>query len=239
MAKSFVLITGAAKRLGRSFALSTAALGYDIALHYGKSKTEAEQTADEIRSLGRDVLLIQADLLDESAIKEIIPTIHAQGSLYGLINSASLFHKEDEQSTTYESWSATQMVNVTAPFLLSQAFAHSLKAHESGKIVNIVDWRSLRVDPSHLAYTVSKAALVSLTKNLASALAPRITVNALALGAILSPKDRSHDSSLLEDVPLQRWGEVDEVTQVLSFLLTCATYTTGEVIHIDGGRHLL
>ncbi|MFN3491969.1 MAG: SDR family oxidoreductase, partial [Anaerolineales bacterium] len=128
-------------------------------------------------------------------------------------------------------------INLTAPFLLSQAFA---KQTTHGRIINILDWRALRPGADHFPYTITKSALASMTKSLAVALAPNITVNGLAMGAILPPADKpSPSEKIIESVPAKRWAEANEVEGALIFLLTCPTYITGEIIHLDGGRHLI
>ena len=131
------------------------------------------------------------------------------------------------------------MVNLTTPFLLSQAFARSLSPGEHGRIVNLLDWRALRPGPDYLPYTISKSALAALTHSLAIALAPLITVNALALGAILPPSNGATTKVNLEQIPAHRWANLDEVGQALIFLLDGPAYITGEIIHVDGGRHLV
>ena len=108
-----------------------------------------------------------------------------------------------------------------------------------GRIVNLIDWRGLRPGPDHLPYTISKAALAALTQSLAVALAPRITVNGLALGAILPPKKGVPAKVNLEQIPARRWANLEEVGQALIFLLDGPAYITGEIIHVDGGRHLV
>lgn len=131
------------------------------------------------------------------------------------------------------------MINLMAPFLLSQAFARALRPGESGRIINLLDWRALRPGPDHLPYTVSKSALVALTRSLAVALAPQINVNGLALGAILPPSGGKMDPDILGKVPAGRWASLEEVNQALVFLLDGPAYVTGEILHVDGGRHLL
>ena len=130
------------------------------------------------------------------------------------------------------------MVNLTAPFLLSQAFARTIGREAEGRIVNLLDWRAMRPGADHLPYTVSKAGLAALTQSLAIALAPNITVNGLALGAILAPGEGA-PKRLLEQIPAGRWGALDEVGQALVFLLSGPAYVTGEILHVDGGRHLV
>jgi len=129
-------------------------------------------------------------------------------------------------------------INLTAPFLLSQAFGKNLSNKIDGRIVNILDWRALQPGADHLPYTISKAGLAALTKSLAVALAPNITVNGIAFGAVLPPSDGGSIENILSLVPLPRWAEITEVEETLLFLLTGPKYITGEIIHLDGGRHL-
>lgn len=234
-----VLITGAARRVGRALALAVARAGGDVVIHYGGSAAEAESLAAEIQAMGRHARPIQADLNDPDQASQIVPRALEGGPLFALVNNASIFDPLDWRNTNLESWNRHLMVNLTAPFLLSQAFARSLAADSHGRIVNLLDWRALRPGADHFPYTISKAALAALTRSLAQALAPQVTVNGLALGAILPPSDGGASERILESVPAQRWARLDEVEQALLFLLTGPDYITGEVIHIDGGRHLV
>lgn len=242
-----ILITGAAKRIGRSLALAAARAGADVIVHYGNSLEEAESLAVEIQRLDRQSLLIQADLSDPQQAASLVPRAMAYAPLYALINNASIFEPLDWQSASLESWNRHMTINLTAPFLLSQAFARGLAPGERGRIVNLLDWRALRPGADHLPYTISKAALAALTQSLAQALAPQVTVNGLALGAILPPNEgvtrgeaKPEASDLiLASVPAGRWAQLEEVAQGLMFFLTGPDYVTGEIIHIDGGRHLV
>jgi NAD(P)-dependent dehydrogenase (short-subunit alcohol dehydrogenase family) len=239
LAGQTILITGAAQRVGRSLALAAAKAGADVIIHYGRSQSQAESLLQEINDLGRQAHLIQADLADPEAVERLIEQAGALGTIHGLVNNASIFEPLDWQTTRLEDWNRHLMVNLTAPFLLSQAFASLLPGGMTGRIVNLLDWRALRPGPDHLPYTISKAALAALTQSLAAALAPRITVNGLALGAILPPSDSSDTSGILRDVPARRWAILAEVDEALLFLLGGPAYLTGEIIHIDGGRHLV
>jgi NAD(P)-dependent dehydrogenase (short-subunit alcohol dehydrogenase family) len=234
-----VLITGAARRVGRSLALAVARAGGDVVIHFGGSAQQAESLATEIHGLGRNARLIQADLSEPEQAAGIVARALEYGPLYALVNNASIFEPLDWSSTTLESWNRHLMVNLTAPFLLSQAFARGLTPGERGRIVNLLDWRALRPGADHLPYTISKAALAALTHSLAAALAPRVTVNGLALGAILPPSDGGATQALLANVPARRWAELDEVTRTLLFLLDGPAYLTGDILYIDGGRHLI
>jgi NAD(P)-dependent dehydrogenase (short-subunit alcohol dehydrogenase family) len=240
-----LLVTGAARRIGRELAFSAARSGADIVLHYGQSKDEAQTAGEEIRSLGREVHLLQADLSDVEDTLRLVEQAAQIHPLYGLVNNASIFEPLGWDETTYSDWQRHLQINLTAPFLLSQAFARQLPQGETGRIVNLLDWRALRPGPDHLPYTISKAGLYALTRSLASALAPDITVNGLALGAILPPIDGidgidgSDVEKILHNVPAGRWAEVDEVCQAALFLLSGPSYITGEIIYVDGGRHLI
>jgi NAD(P)-dependent dehydrogenase (short-subunit alcohol dehydrogenase family) len=232
-----ILVTGAARRVGKIFALACAHAGADVVIHHGHSGAEAEEVRHQITGLGRRVWLFKADLSDPSQAKDLIPLINASTPLHGLVNSAAIFGSLSLEDTSLEDWQKHLTINLTAPFLLSQAFAK--QASEDARIVNILDWRALRPGPDHFPYTISKAALVAMTKSLAAALAPGIIVNGLALGAILSPSDGNSNPNIIKNVPAGRWAELDEIEQALLFLLTCPSYITGEILHLDGGRHLV
>jgi pteridine reductase len=233
-----VMLTGAARRVGRSLALAVARAGADVVIHYGSSP-EAESTGAEIESLGRKAFLVQADLADADQVAGLMALASEHGPLFALVNNAAIFEPLNWENTTLEAWNRHLMVNLTAPFLLSQAFARNLEPGSSGRIVNLLDWRSLRPGADHLPYTISKSALAALTQSLAVALAPRVTVNGLALGAILPPSDGGAAKHILDHVPAHRWADLDEVGQALLFLLDGPAYVTGEILHVDGGRHLV
>jgi NAD(P)-dependent dehydrogenase (short-subunit alcohol dehydrogenase family) len=233
-----ILITGAARRLGRQMALSIAQAGGNVIIHHGHSAAEAERTLEEIKSYGVEALIIKADLSEPDQVQRIFPKANLFGQLYALVNNAALFTPLSFHETSLVDWQEQMSINLTAPFLLSQAFAASLQPDKKGRIVNILDWRALRPGADHFPYTISKAALAAMTRSLAISLAPNITVNGLALGAILPPSDYSTDAGLLKSVPAARWASIDEVCQSLLFLLTGPEYITGEIIHVDGGRHL-
>lgn len=234
-----ILITGAARRLGKAFALAAAQSGANILLHHSQSPGAAEETADQIRALGVQAWVLQTDFSDPSQVSELFLKAWSICPFDILINNAAIFEPLTVQQTSRADWQRHMEINLTAPFLLSQAFAAHLPSDTEGRIVNILDWRALRPAADHFPYTISKAALVALTRSLAVAFAPRITVNGLALGAILPPSDGQASPAILNEVPAQRWADLDEVTRTLLFLLEGPTYITGEIIHLDGGRHLI
>jgi NAD(P)-dependent dehydrogenase (short-subunit alcohol dehydrogenase family) len=232
-----ILITGGARRVGKIFALACARAGADIVIHHGHSSEKAEITRQEIVGLGRQARVIEADLNDLSQAANLIPLINESMPLHGLVNSAAIFEALTLETTSLDDWQKHMQINLTAPFLLSQTFAKQASA--GARIVNILDWRALRPGADHFPYTISKAALAAMTKSLAVALAPNVIVNGLALGAILPPSDGKAKPDLLKNIPAGRWAEEQEVEQALIFALTCPAYITGEIIHLDGGRHLI
>ncbi len=232
-----ILVTGGARRVGRIFALACAHAGADVVIHHGGSGEDAKKTRAEIENLGCRAWIFEADFSDPSQAESLIPQINESTPLHGLVNSAAIFDALSLENTSRADWEKHFTINLTAPFLLSQAFAR--QASDGARIVNILDWRALRPGADHFPYTVSKAALAALTQSLAVALAPKITVNGLALGAILPPSDGNASANLTKSIPAGRWAEESEVEQALIFLLTCPTYITGQIMYLDGGRHLV
>lgn len=233
-----VLITGSARRIGRALALHLARAGANIFVHHGSSPDDAEVTAAEIQALGRKVWVLQADLADPEQAHQLVGRAWEIQPFDHLINNAAVFEPLHWDTTSPVNWQRTMDINLTAPFLLSQQFALKL-AGKSGRILNILDWRALRPGSDHLPYTISKAGLAALTKSLAAALAPNISVNGLALGAILPPSDGANTDKIVKDIPVKRWAELSEVGEAALFMLAGPNYITGEIMHVDGGRHLV
>lgn len=239
LSEKAVLVTGAARRIGQALAIACARAGADVFIHYGHSEGGASDTQQQIIAMGRRAWTLQADLSQAAEAADLVSQANKFSELFALINSAALFSPLTMEATSFAEWQRHLAVNLTAPFLLSQAFARQISPGREGRLINILDWRALRPGADHFPYTVSKAALAGMTQSLAVALAPKIAVNALALGAILPPSDRQAAPDILDRVPAQRWGELREVEEALIFLLTGPAYITGEIIHVDGGRHLV
>jgi NAD(P)-dependent dehydrogenase (short-subunit alcohol dehydrogenase family) len=229
------LVTGAAHRLGKSFALTLANLGYDIVLHYHAAEEEALQTKAEIESLSRSVTLAQADLTDPQQIQSLVSNIE---SLNVLVNSAAFMPSGNVEALSMENWDTALDLNLRAPFLLAQAA--SQKMTEGSSIINISDVGSQKAWSRYPSYTVSKAALESLTKILARALAPKIRVNAIAPGFVLQSDivPAEEWERLIGRVPLKRPASSEEITSALEFLLK-NKYITGQTIVVDGGYSLI
>jgi len=234
-----ILITGASKRIGRNLSLLIAREGGKVIIHHNNSTVEAKSLQNEIRDLGQTALIYQADFSDPQSTREFIDRIFDSNEIDAVINNASIFSNLNWETTTSEDWRKHQLVNLETPFFISQAFAKSLKEGYKGRIINMLDWRVLKPGADHLPYTISKAGLAALTKSLAISLAPDITVNGIALGAILPPMDGASDSTITEGLPIPRWATISELEETVMFLLSGPEYITGEIIHLDGGRHLV
>ena len=232
---NIALVTGAAHRLGKTFALTLARLEYDIILHYHSAEDKALQTRTELESLGSRVTLAQADLTDPEQIRSLVAKTE---SLDVLVNSAAFMPSGNVDALSIENWDTSLDLNLRAPFLLAQSV--SKKMTEGGLIVNITDVGAQKAWSRYPSYTVSKAALESLTRILARALAPKIRVNAIAPGFVLQsdigpPKEWDR---LIQRVPLKRPARSDEIAYALEFLLK-NEYVTGQTIVVDGGYSLV
>ena len=234
-----VVVTGAGSGIGRACAIEFAAAGAKVVVA-DINPESAVETVKQISALNGTSYAVQTDVSKPGSVQKLVDfTIKTLKRIDALINNAAIFEQLDWQDTSLEAWQRHLQINLTAPFQLSQAFARWLDADASGCIVNLLDWRALRPGADHLPYTISKAGLAALTRSLAQAFAPRIRVNALALGAILPPSDGADTQGLLENIPARRWAHLEEVSQAVLFLLDGAEYITGEIIHLDGGRHLV
>ncbi len=236
-----VLVTGAAKRLGRAIALDLAQAGWNVAIHYNGSEAEAQSAADAAGKFGVKAEILQADLSKEAETATLVSRAAAAiGPLTALINSASLFENDDWQSATRKSWDDHIEVNLRAPLLLSQMFATQLPAGRNGNIINIVDQRVLKPTPQFLSYSVSKAGLYWLTTTLAQGMGPHIRVNAVGPGPTLkNPRQSDADFDRQRDATiLKRGAEPADICAAVRYLLD-APAVTGQMIAVDGGQHLI
>jgi len=229
------LVTGAAHRLGKVFALTLARHGFDILLHYHHSEEAAFQTKAEIESIGRTVILVRADLTDPAQISALVSK---SDSIKVLVNSAAYMPSGDVDLLSIENWDTSLDLNLRAPFLLAQRASEKMKT--GGLIVNITDIGAQKTWSRYPSYTVSKAALDSLTRILARALAPEIRVNAIAPGFVLQSDIVSAEEweRLIKRVPLKRPARTEEIASTLEFLLK-NEYITGQTIVVDGGYSLI
>ncbi|MGW8319671.1 MAG: SDR family oxidoreductase [Candidatus Promineifilaceae bacterium] len=235
------LVTGGAIRVGRAITLALASAGCSVFIHYGRSERPAHETKAEAEAMGVQAHIYSADLADAAAAQTVIPqAVDRFGRIDVLVNSAAIFLSGRLADTTLEMWESQFAINLRAPFLLSQAFASQDRLGDEGAIVNIVDARVFRPAADHFAYRLTKSGLLAMTETLAHDLAPRIRVNAVALGAILPPpgQDRSYLENLAQErVPLKRHGNAEIVAQNVLHLLR-QDFLTGVTIRIDGGEFL-
>jgi NAD(P)-dependent dehydrogenase (short-subunit alcohol dehydrogenase family) len=236
-----ILITGAARRIGRELALDSAAAGYDVAVHCHQSRAEAEEVAEMIRGLGRRAVVVAGDLAKaETPDRVMAAATAALGPIGVLINNASIFEPDEAGAITAESWAAHQDTNLRAPVLLAQAFARQLPAPWHGNVINIIDQRVWKLNPKFFSYTMSKAGLWTATRTLAQALAPRITVNAIGPGPAL-PSVRMDAAEFQKQERLTLLGRGTspaEIAAAVRFILSQPALT-GQMIALDGGQHLV
>ncbi|MCA0432742.1 MAG: SDR family oxidoreductase [Proteobacteria bacterium] len=236
-----ILITGAARRIGRQLALDLAEAGNDIIIHYNASQAEAEEVAGLVRGKGRQAAIVQAHLADPAAPERLMAAaVKALGPVTVLINNASVFEPDDVGGITLESWDHHLDTNLRAPVMLSQAFARQLPADRTGNIINIVDQRVWKLNPRFFSYTMSKSGLWTATRTLAQALAPRIRVNAIGPGPAL-PSVRMDEAEFQKQARLTLLGRGTsprEISEAAKFILSQGALT-GQMIALDGGQHLV
>jgi NAD(P)-dependent dehydrogenase (short-subunit alcohol dehydrogenase family) len=237
------LITGG-KRIGAAVALDLASAGADVALVYNRSRGEADQTVAAIRSLGRRAVVIQADLALAARCRAAVDEAAAQlGRLDVLVNMASLYERQDYGELTEADWDRALAVDLKAAHLCTQAAVPHMRRQGRGRVVNFTDWVAASGRPRYTGYVpyyVAKAGVIGLTQVLALELAAdRILVNAVAPGPIVAPAGTSEEeiAAVERATPLGRWGGAGEVVKAVRYLVE-TDFTTGEVIRVDGGRHL-
>lgn len=237
MTNKTVLITGAARRIGRAVAVALADAGVNIVIHYNTSRDDAEQTAAAIQAKGARSWLVQTNLSDMDAAQRLVSkAVDEAGPLDFLINNAADFPAARLMDFTPEDAIEALTLNALAPCLIARAFAQQ---ERPGAIVNMLDARMVDYDREHVPYHAAKRMLFSFTRMMALEFAPAIRVNAVAPGLILPPegKDESYLQELAATNPLNAHGDPADITDAVLFLLR-STFITGQVIFVDGGRHL-
>ncbi|RQP26612.1 SDR family oxidoreductase [Piscinibacter terrae] len=234
-----ILVTGAARRLGREIALELAG-GFDVGVHYRGSREEAEATADELRRKGTRAETFQADLSDESACRALVPAVVQRfGRLDGVVNNASIFEYDKPASFGFETMDRHWRANVAPAVILSQALHDQLAGGTTGCVVNLIDQKLWNPNPDYFSYTLSKAALQSATVMLAQALAPKVRVCGVAPGITLvsGPMTEGEFAQARTLTPLQRSSTPSDIARAVRFLIESPAIT-GTTLMVDGGQHL-
>jgi NAD(P)-dependent dehydrogenase (short-subunit alcohol dehydrogenase family) len=232
------LITGAAKRIGRSIALRLASEGADIVVNYHGSKAEAEQLAQEIRRSGRRAIAVQADVSRRAEVQKLFAATEKEfGRLDILVNNAGTFFAAQFEELTDEQWDRIMNANLKSQFLCAQAAGPIMKRAGRGRIINLSSLGGLLAWPAYTHYCVSKAGCIMLTRCLARALGPEILVNSVAPGTIQFPGEPP-DEEYIRRVPLHRTGTGDDIAEAVAYLAS-ADFVTGQVLVVDGGRSLV
>jgi len=232
------LVTGAAKRVGRSIALRLAAEGADVVVNYATSKTEAEGVVREIQGSGRRAIAVEANVWRRADVQKLFAAADKEfGRLDILVNNAGMFFAAKFEELTDEQWDGIMNTNLKSQFLCAQAAAPIMKRQGRGRIINLTSLGGILPWPAYTHYCVSKAGAIMLTRCLARALGPEILVNSVAPGTIQFPGELP-DEDYIRRVPLHRTGTGDDIAGAVAYLAT-ADFVTGQTIVVDGGRSLV
>ena len=230
--KQRVLVTGAAKRIGRVIAIELARRGFEVAIHYNTSRPEAEQISRECGGAP----IFQADLAEVGEIRRMFGQIKDQfGPLHCLVNNAARFTRIDPLDVTESDWDFIHNVNLKGTFFCCQEGARQMKELGAGRIVNISSLGGIRPWAEHAHYCASKAGLIMLTKALSKGLAPEITVNSVAPGVISFNDIDERAQAMIDATPMRRSGTPEEIADAVHFFLTAPTFVTGQILAVDGG----
>lgn len=247
-----IWVTGSAVRVGKAISLELAKYGAHLVIHYHTSHAQALETAQMIRNLGREAMVVGADLTQPDQIYTAVETIESQmGRLDALVNNASIFIRTPWEMITPNDWDTSLAINLKAPvFCALESAKLMLKTLSSaqavkdptvcGRIINLIDWAAMRPFKNYLPYMIAKGGLVTMTKALAIELAPKILVNAIAPGPVLPEEGASKEmvDKMIQRVPLQRLGSVEAIAHTVRFFLESPDYITGQILSVDGGRSL-
>ncbi len=230
--KPKVLITGAAKRIGRTIAVELFKHGFEVAIHYGNSQKEATEVAD----LCGSAPIFQADLGQVTEIRRLFAEVQERfGRLNCLVNNAARFTRVDPLAITEADWDFIHNINLKATFFCCQEGARQMQELGSGRIVNISSLGGIRPWAEHVHYCASKAGVIMMTKALAKALAPTITVNSVAPGVISFNDVDARTQAMIDATPMRRSGTAEEIADAVRFFLTGPDFVTGQVLAVDGG----
>ena len=235
------LVTGGAKRVGRSIALALAERGAELVLHYHGSDCEAQEVLALLKRAGGKPVAVQGDVSVTADVDRIVETaMQAFGRIEILVNNAAIFYRTPFEELTEADWDRFLDVNLKGPFLLCRKIGAIMLRQGQGKIINLADVAGQKVWAEYLPYSVSKAGVIAFTAGLAKALAPHVQVNAIAPGTVLLPDGTSPEERerAVRRVPLGRLGSPEDIARAVVYLIE-SDFVTGEVLRIDGGQHLL
>lgn len=235
------MVTGAAKRIGRVIALALARRGWHVAVHYGRSRDEADAVAREIEALGRRAVALQCNLADETAVRALLPRASAAlGAVSCIVNNASQFAFDDAASFSYAGLDAHMHANLGAPLILAQALCAATPSGEQAVVVNLLDQKLYNLNPDFLSYTMSKAALHTATTILAQALAPKVRVVGIAPGLTLVSGNQTEPqfAKAHSATPLGKSSTPDDIAAAVCFVAE-APAISGTTLVVDGGQHLI
>ena len=236
------LITGAAKRIGASISRNIHEAGYNVGIHYNSSKKDAKKLCEELNTKrAGSAQLFKADITKVSDSKSLVNSfLKWGGKLDLLINNASSFYPTPIGSVTEDNWNDLIGTNLKGPLFISQEASGSLKKNK-GSIINLVDIHIKSPPKDHAVYIAAKAGLEILTRSLARDLAPEVRVNGISPGAILWPEgelDAATKDKILDSIPLKRKGNPQDISDCVLFLVNSASYISGQIISVDGGKSI-
>lgn len=235
------LVTGGGRRIGRAIALTLGRAGAHVIVNYNRSREGAQATAREIAALGVRAVALRADV---SSLKQVAAMFRVMEKRFGrldlLVNNAGVFFPKKWDELEEKDWDLVLGANLKGPFFCAQAAARMMMKQGSGNIINISSLGGLQAWPSYMHYCASKAALISLTRTLAKALAPTIRVNSVAPGTILFPQERRDERirNVISTTPLRKAGSAEDIAQTVLFLAIQSEFITGQIIAVDGGKSI-
>ena len=235
------LVTGSAKRVGRSIVLALAERGAEVVLHYRDSEVEAQEVLSLIKRAGGKPVAVQGDVSVAADVDRIVETaMQAFGRIEILVNNAAIFYRTPFDRLNEADWDRFLAVNLKGPFLLCRRIGAIMLQQGQGKIVNLADIAGQKVWAEYIPYSVSKAGVIALTVGLAKALAPHVQVNAIAPGTVLLPEGTSlqEQERAVRRVPVDRLGSPDDIARAVVYLVE-NDFISGEILRVDGGQHLV
>ncbi len=242
----YAFVTGGSRGIGRAIVLKLASAGYDVAFSYSRNKEAAQGTLEEINQRGRAGFSVKMDVSIEDEVKDAVKEVECRfGMLHGLVNNAGVIHMKGFEAIDLSEWDNVLKVNLTGVFLVTKYFLPLLKKSDNGAIVNISSIAGQTGGIASAAYSATKGGVIALTRKLAAELAPHIRVNAVAPGLVETEmtkdflKDQENLRRMESLIPLGRIAKPDEIAEVVLFLLSpAASFITGEVINVNGGRYM-